>query len=131
MEEMLESCKIIRQCLDLMPQDGPLNIDDPKVIYPPRERLKQSMEDLIHHFLLASDGIYVPPGEAYHAIESSKGELGFYIVSAGGHRPYRCKIRSPSFVNLQSLGKMSEGGLLADVVAVIGSLDLVLGEIDR
>lgn len=131
MEEMLESCKIIRQCLEQIPREGPLNIDNPKVIFPPRERLKKSMEDLIHHFLLASDGLTVPPGEAYHAIEASKGELGFYIVSAGGHRPYRCKIRSPSFVNLQSLGKMSEGGLIADVVAVIGSLDLVLGEIDR
>lgn len=131
MAEMLESCKIIRQCLDMMPKDGPLNLDNPKVCYPPRERLHKSMEDLIHHFLLASEGIEVPPGEAYHAIEASKGELGFYIMSAGGHRPYRCKIRSPSFVNLQSLGKMSEGSLLADVVAVIGSLDLVLGEIDR
>lgn len=131
MEEMLESCKIVKQCLALMPKDGPLNIDNPKVIFPPRERIKKSMEDLIHHFLLATDGLYVPPGEAYHAIEASKGELGFYIVSTGGHRPYRCKIRSPSFVNLQSISKMSEGGLLADVVAVIGSMDLVLGEIDR
>ena len=131
MAEMLESCRIIRQCIDMMPKDGPLNLDNPKVCYPPRERLHKSMEDLIHHFLLASEGIEVPPGEAYHAIEASKGELGFYLVSAGGHRPYRCKIRSPSFVNLQSLGKMSEGSLLADVVAVIGSLDLVLGEIDR
>lgn len=131
MQEMLESCKIIRQCLEMIPREGALNVDNPKICYPPRERLHQSMEDLIHHFLLASEGLYVPPGEAYHAIEASKGELGFYIVSAGGHRPYRCKIRSPSFVNLQSIGKMGEGSLLADVVAVIGSLDLVLGEIDR
>jgi NADH-quinone oxidoreductase subunit D len=131
MQEMLESCKIIRQCLEMMPKDGPLNLDNPKVCYPPRERLHQSMESLIHHFLLASEGIEVPAGEAYHAIEASKGELGFYLVSAGGHRPYRCKIRSPSFVNLQSLGTMCEGALLADTVAVIGSLDLVLGEIDR
>ena len=131
MEEMQESCKIIRQCLAMMPKDGPINIDNPKVMYPPRERIKKSMEDLIHHFLLASEGLYVPAGEAYFPIEASKGELGFYIVSAGGHRPYRLKIRSPSFINLQSLGKMAEGGLLADVVAVIGSLDLVLGEIDR
>ena len=131
MDEMLESCKIIRQCLDTMPKDGPINIDDPKVIYPPRENLKESMEDLIHHFILASEGLYTPPGEVYNAIEASKGELGFYLVSAGGHRPYRLKIRSPSFINLQSIGKMCEGGLMADVVAVIGSLDLVLGEIDR
>jgi NADH-quinone oxidoreductase subunit D len=131
MTEMLESCKIIEQCLEKMPKDGPINIDNPKVIFPAREKVKQSMEDLIHHFLLASDGIYVPPGEAYAPIEASKGELGFYIHSTGGYRPNRLKIRSPSFVNLQSLGKMAQGGLLADVVAVIGSLDLVLGEIDR
>lgn len=131
MEEMLESVKLIQQCLDRMPTDGPINIDNPKVVYPPRDRVKESMEDLIHHFLLASDGIYVPEGEAYHPIEASKGELGFYIVSTGGYKPCRCKIRSPSYVNLQSMSKMSEGGLVADVVAVIGSLDLVLGEIDR
>ena len=131
MQEMLESCKIIRQCLDKMPRTGPINIDNPKVIYPPRERIKQSMEDLIHHFLLASEGLYVPEGEAYAPIEASKGELGFYIYSTGGYRPYRLKIRSPSFINLQSICPMSEGSLVADVVAVIGSLDLVLGEIDR
>ncbi len=131
MQEMLESTKIIQQCLRNIPAEGPLNIDNPKVIYPPRHRVKESMEDLIHHFLLASEGIYVPPGEAYAPIEASKGELGFYIVSMGGYNPYRLKIRSPSFVNLQSLIPMSAGGLLADVVAVIGSLDLVLGEIDR
>lgn len=131
MREMLESCKIILQCLDKMPKDGPLNIDNPKVCYPPRARIKRSMEDLIHHFLLASEGIYVPPGEAYAPIEASKGELGFYIVSMGGYTPYRLKIRSPSFINLQSLRPMSRGGLLADTIAVIGSLDLVLGEIDR
>jgi NADH-quinone oxidoreductase subunit D len=131
MAEMLESVKIVEQCLEKMPKDGPINIDNPKVIYPERSRVKQSMEDLIHHFLLASDGIYVPPGEAYAPIEASKGELGFYIHSLGGFRPNRLKIRSPSFVNLQSLAPMAAGGLLADVVAVIGSIDLVLGEIDR
>src|SRR5690606_29611719 len=123
--------KIIQQCLEKIPSDGPFNIDNPKVIYPPRHRVKESMEDLIHHFLLASDGIYVPPGEAYAPIEASKGELGFYIVSMGGYQPTRLHMRSPSFVNLQSLEPMSRGGLVADVVAVIGSLDLVLGEIDR
>lgn len=131
MAEMLESVRIIEQCLDKMPKDGPVNIDNPKVIYPERRRVKESMEDLIHHFLLASEGIYVPEGEAYMAIEASKGELGFYIHSTGGYRPNRLKIRSPSFVNLQSLEPMARGSLLADVVAVIGSLDLVLGEIDR
>jgi len=131
MQEMLESVRIVHQCLDQMPKDGPINIDNPKVMYPPRERVKQSMEDLIHHFLLASEGLKTPPGEAYHPIESSKGELGFYIYSVGGSLPYRLHIRSPSFVNLQSLPKMCEGAMIADVVAVIGSLDLVLGEIDR
>ncbi len=131
MQEMLESAKIIKQCLKQMPKDGPINIDNPKVMYPPREKVKQSMEDLIHHFLLASEGLKTPPGEVYQPIEASKGELGFHIFTEGGSRPYRLHIRSPSFVNLQSLSKMSEGSLIADVVAVIGSLDLVLGEIDR
>lgn len=135
MQELLESHKIAIQCLKKLREMGrtgnPVNIDNPKVILPPRERVKQSMEDLIHHFLLVADGIYAPPGEAYAPIEASKGELGFYIHSTGGYRPNRCKIRSPSFVNLQSIKPMSKGGLIADVVAVIGSLDLVLGEIDR
>lgn len=131
MEEMMESTSLIQQCLAEMPKDGPVNIDNPKVIFPPRERVKKSMEDLIHHFLIASEGIYVPPGEVYSAIEASKGELGFYIHSLGGYKPNRLKIRSPSFINLQSLDPMARGSLLADVVAVIGSLDLVLGEIDR
>jgi len=131
MQEMLESHKILVQCLNQMPKDGPVNIDNPKVMYPPRDRVKKSMEDLIHHFLLASEGLKTPPGEVYQPIEGSKGELGFYIFTDGGPKPYRLHIRSPSFVNLQSLGKMSEGALIADVVAVIGSLDLVLGEIDR
>lgn len=131
MAEMLESEKIIRQCLDKMPKDGPINIDDPKIMFPPRHRVKESMEDMIHHFLLATEGLKTPPGEVYRPIEASKGELGFYIYTDGGSEPYRLHIRSPSFVNLQSLPVMSEGALIADVVAVIGSLDLVLGEIDR
>jgi len=131
MEEMLESARIVRQCLDQMPKDGPINLDNPKVLFPARERVKESMEDLIHHFLLASEGLRTPPGEVYRPIEGSKGELAFYIYTDGGPRPYRLHIRSPSFVNLQSLSKMCEGALIADVVAVIGSLDLVLGEIDR
>lgn len=131
MKEMLESQKIIRQCLDKMPKDGPINIDNPKIMYPPRERVKESMEDLIHHFLLAQEGLKTPAGEVYQPIEASKGELGFYIYTEGGSQPYRLHIRSPSFVNLQSLPVMGEGQLIADVVSVIGSLDLVLGEIDR
>lgn len=131
MDEMVESCKIILQCIEMMPQSGPLTIEDPKLAIQPKEHVKETMEDLIHHFLLVSDGVYVPAGEAYFAIEASKGELGFYVVSTGGYKPYRLKIRSPSFVNLQSMNKMSAGSLLGDVVAVIGSLDFVLGEIDR
>jgi NADH-quinone oxidoreductase subunit D len=131
MAEMMESQRLLKQCLEKMPKDGPINIDNPKVMYPPRHRVKESMEDLIHHFLLASEGLRAPAGEVYRPIEASKGELGFYIYSEGGTAPYRMHIRSPSFVNLQSLPKMSEGSLIADVVAVIGSLDLVLGEIDR
>jgi NADH-quinone oxidoreductase subunit D len=131
MAEMLESVKIIRQCLDLIPADGPLNIDNPKIMYPPREEIKQSMEALIHHFLLASEGLKTPAGEVYAPIEGSKGELCFYIYTTGGSKPTRLHIRSPSFVNLQALPVMSKGAMIADVVAVIGSLDLVLGEIDR
>jgi NADH-quinone oxidoreductase subunit D len=131
MQEMLESHKIVEQCLDQMPKDGPINIDNPKVMYPSRDRVKKSMEDLIHHFLLASEGLKTPAGEVYRPIEASKGELGFYIYTQGGSWPYRMHIRSPSFVNLQSLPVMCEGSMIADVVAVIGSLDLVLGEIDR
>ena len=128
---MVESREIVDQCLKEMPTDGPINLDNPKVMYPPRDRVKKSMEDLIHHFLLASEGLKTPPGEVYRPIEASKGELGFYIHTAGGSKPNRLHIRSPSFVNLQSLPIMSRGSLLADVVTVIGSMDLVLGEIDR
>ena len=110
---------------------GSVVIDNPKIIYPPKERVQESMETLIHHFLLASEGFDAPKGEVYNSIEAPKGELGFYIYSAGGPKPYRLKIRSPSFVNLQSLEMMCVGHMLADVVAVIGSLDVVLGEIDR
>jgi NADH-quinone oxidoreductase subunit D len=106
-------------------------VDDPKIVYPDRKGLEHSMEDLIHHFLMASEGLYVPAGEAYVPIEASKGELGFYIHSLGGHRPNRLKIRGPSFVNLGSTETMCKGYLLADVVAVLGSIDFVLGEVDR
>jgi NADH-quinone oxidoreductase subunit D len=128
--EMRESVKIIRQCLDRFP-GGPVNVDNPKVILPPREQLRHSMEALIHHFLLVSEGFWPPPGEVYHAIEAPKGELGFYLVSDGTPKAYRLAIRTPSFANLQALDRMCRGCLLADVVAVIGSLDLVLGDVDR
>lgn len=130
MKEMLESTKIIQQCIEQMP-GGAVNIDNPKIIYPAKEKVHQSMESLIHHFLLASEGLEAPEGEVYHGIEAPKGELGFYIYSTGGHKPYRMKIRSPSFINLQSLETMCVGQMVADVVAIIGSIDIVLGEIDR
>ena len=128
--EMRESLKIIRQCLDRFP-GGPVNIDNPKVMLPPRKELRRSMEALIHHFLLVSEGFWPPAGEVYQAIEAPKGELGFYLVSDGTPKAYRLKIRTPSFANLQALDRMCRGGLLADLVAVIGSLDVVLGDVDR
>jgi NADH-quinone oxidoreductase subunit D len=106
-------------------------VADPKLVPPSKPLLKKSMEALIHHFKLYSEGFHVPAGEVYQAIEAPKGELGCYLVSDGGPRPYRVHFRPPSFVNLASLPKMAEGRLVADVVAVIGSLDIVLGEIDR
>ncbi len=130
MKEMLVSNNIIKQCLEKIPE-GPINIDNNKYVYPPRERIYQSMEDLIHHFLLAQEGFATPPGEVYFSIEAPKGELGFYINSDGGQRPYRMKIRSPSFVNLQALKTMSIGHMMADLVAIIASIDVVLGEVDR
>ncbi len=130
LQEMKEAHRIIKQCLDKFP-DGPVNVDNPKVIYPPRKNVKRSMEDLIHHFLLASEGFKVPPGEVYHAIEGPKGELGFYLVSDGGAKAYRLGIRSPSFNNLQALREMCVGHMVADVVAIVASLDPVLGDVDR
>ncbi|MCX8035917.1 MAG: NADH dehydrogenase (quinone) subunit D [Candidatus Sumerlaeia bacterium] len=130
MREMRESLRIIRQCLDRVPK-GPVNIDNPKVMLPRREELRHSMEALIHHFLLVSEGFWPPAGEVYHAIEAPKGELGFYLVSDGTPKAYRLKIRAPSFCNLQSLDRMCRGALLADVVAIIGSLDIVMGDVDR
>jgi len=133
MREMREAWKICYQCLDKLEElkDEPVNIDDPKVIFPPKDNVKNSMEDLIHHFLLASEGIKVPPGEVYHSIEGPKGELGFYLVADGGPRAYRLGIRSPSFVNLHGLDPMSRGEMLADEVAIIASVDPVMGEVDR
>jgi NADH-quinone oxidoreductase subunit D len=129
-KEMHESCKIINQALDRL-EPGPVLADDPQVCYPPKDSVYGTIEGLIHHFKIASEGYPVPEGEAYVGIEAPKGELGYYIVSDGGTRPYRMRIRPPSFVNLQALEAMSKGGMLADLVAVIGTLDIVLGEIDR
>ncbi|MBP9753289.1 MAG: NADH-quinone oxidoreductase subunit D [Proteobacteria bacterium] len=130
MEEMRQSLRIIQQCLDRI-EDGPFVIDDPKITPPPKKRTKQSMEELIHHFKLFTEGFHVPKGEYYQAVEAPKGEFGIHLISDGSNRPYRCKIRAPGFPFLQSLDFLSKGHMLADVVAIIGSLDIVFGEIDR
>ncbi len=128
--EILQSIRIVRQVLERMPS-GPYRALDPKVTPPPRARVDESMEALIHHFKLFTEGIRVSPGETYQAIESPRGELGCYMVSDGSAKPYRMHIRGPSFVNLQSLPVMLHGGLLADGVAIISSVDPVMGEVDR
>jgi NADH-quinone oxidoreductase subunit D len=128
--EMREACKIVRQGLDRL-KPGPVLADSPQVCYPPKESVYNSIEGLIHHFKIASEGFPAPEGEVYQGVEAPKGELGFYIVSDGGNKPERMRIRPPSFVNLQAIEKMSKGTMIADLVAVIGTLDIVLGEIDR
>ena len=130
LEEMRQSNEIVRQAMDTIPK-GKFIAELPDVTLPQKENLKKSMEALIHHFKVVTDGICPPVGEVYSCVEAPKGELGFYIVSDGTKNPYRVKIRPPSFVNLEGLQKMVEGHMIADVVAVIGSLDIVLGEIDR
>lgn len=130
MLEMRESVKIMRQCIEKMPE-GPVRVLDQKVTPPSRKLMKQSMEALIHHFKLYTEGVHVPEGEVYTAVESGKGEFGVYLVSDGTNKPYRCKIRSPGYVHLQALDEMSKGHQLADVVAIIGSMDIVFGEVDR
>lgn len=130
MEEMRQSLKIMKQCLKDMPQ-GAVKTNDYKVSPPPRAEMKHSMEALIHHFKLFTEGYHVPAGETYTAVEAPKGEFGVYLVSDGTNRPYRCHIRAPGFAHLQGLDFMSKGHMLADVVANIGSLDIVFGEIDR
>lgn len=129
-EEMRESIKIIKQCCAKMPE-GPIKVDDRKIAPPPRGEMKRSMESLIHHFKLYTEGYHVPAGETYTAVEAPKGEFGVYVVSDGTNRPYRCRIRAPGFPHLQGLDFMSKGHMLADAVAIIGSLDIVFGEIDR
>jgi NADH-quinone oxidoreductase subunit D len=130
MEEMRQSVKIMKQCIEKMPS-GPVSSADNKVVPPKRGEMKRSMEALIHHFKLYTEGYHVPAGEAYAAVEAPKGEFGVYLVSDGGNKPYRCKIRAPSFVHLQAMDYMNRGHMLADVSAVIGSLDIVFGEVDR
>ena len=130
MEEMRQSVRILRQALDRLP-DGPINVDDPRVILPDKTDAMSDMESMIHHFKLVMEGIKAPPGESWFSVESSKGELGMYVVSDGGSKPVRWRVRGPSFVNLSALPKLVEGHLLADVIAINASLDIVLGEIDR
>lgn len=130
MEEMRQSLKIMRQCLKELP-DGPVKMNDYKVSPPPRAEMKSSMEAMIHHFKLYTEGYHVPEGETYCAVEAPKGEFAVFLVSDGSNRPYRCHIRAPGFAHLQGLDFMSKGHQLADVVANIGSMDVVFGEIDR
>ena len=130
MAEMRESVKIIKQCLEQMP-GGPVKVDDRKITPPSRAEMKHSMEALIHHFKLFTEGYHVPAGETYTAVEAPKGEFGVYLVSDGTNKPYRCKIRAPGFAHLQALELLSKGHMLADMVANIGSIDIVFGEIDR
>ena len=127
---MRQSVKILRQACKNLP-DGPVNITDPKGTLPDKERVMMSMEELIHHFIVATQGIDAPEGEVYFGAENPKGELGFYINSKGGGVPHRLKIRSPSFVNLSILPKLLPGHMISDVVSILGSLDFVMGECDR
>ena len=130
MEEMRQSLRLISQCLEKL-APGPVVVDDPKIAPPKRGLMKQSMEAMIHHFKLYTEGYHVPAGETYTAVEAPKGEFGVFLVSDGTNKPYRCKIRAPGFAHLQGLDFMSRGHMLADVSAIIGTLDVVFGEIDR
>ncbi|HET9723077.1 MAG TPA: NADH dehydrogenase (quinone) subunit D [Actinomycetota bacterium] len=147
LDEMRESMRIVEQCLDRLREPGPVMVDDPKVAWPSRLEvgpdgignspayvrhiMEESMEALIHHFKMVTEGVEVPAGEVYQPVESPRGELGLYVVSDGEHRPYRVRIRDPSFVNLQAVPAMVKGGLVADAIAVIASLDPVMGGVDR
>ncbi|MBT5322258.1 MAG: NADH dehydrogenase (quinone) subunit D [Verrucomicrobiales bacterium] len=128
--EMRESVKILRQCIADIP-GGPINVDDSKIVLPPKEKVMTNMEELIHQFMLVTQGQDAPVGEIYFGAENPKGELGFYIHSLGGGTPHRLKIRAPSFVNLSILSQLLPGHMIADVVAILGSLDFVMGECDR
>ncbi len=129
--EMGESLKIIRQAMAKVPPEGPIRADAPGIVPPDREKMKTEMEALIYHFKIFTEGFSPPVGEVYQVIESPRGELGFYVASDGSPKPARVKVRAPSFVNLQALSKLVEGRLIADVIACIGTIDIVLGEVDR
>ena len=129
-EEMKESLNIIQQCLQMIPK-GPTMIKNNKITPPKRKLMKTSMESLIHHFKLYTEGYKVPKGETYTSVEAPKGEFGVYLISDGSNKPYKCKIRAPGFAHLQAMDFCSKGHMLADVVAILGSMDIVFGEIDR
>jgi NADH-quinone oxidoreductase subunit D len=129
--EIRESIKIVRQAMNKIPAEGPIRTVAPGIVPPSREEMKTSIEGLIYHFKIFTEGFAPPPGEVYQVIESPRGELGFFVASDGSAKPYRVKVRAPSFINLQSLSKLAEGRLIADVVACIGTTDIVLGEVDR
>jgi NADH-quinone oxidoreductase subunit D len=129
--EMRESLKIIRQAMGKIPAEGPIKANAPGIVPPEREKMKTEMEALIYHFKIFTEGFSPPPGEVYQRVESPRGEAGYFVVSDGSPKPYRVKVRAPSFVNLQALPKLSEGGLVADMIACIGTIDIVLGEVDR
>ncbi len=129
-EEMRQSLRIVKQAMEGLPE-GPIKANAPHIVMPDRESMKTSIESLIYHFKIVTEGFHPPIGEVYQSIESPRGELGIYVVSDGSPKPWRCHVRAPSFANLQALPKMIEGRLIADVVACIGSIDVVLGEIDR
>jgi NADH-quinone oxidoreductase subunit D len=130
MGEMRESAKIMQQCIEKMPE-GPVSVEDGKITPPKRDEMKNSMEALIHHFKLYTEGFRVPKGEVYAAVEAPKGEFGVYLVSDGSNRPYRCKIKAPGFTHLAAMDFLSKGHLLADVSAIVGTIDVVFGEVDR
>ncbi len=134
MEEMRQSVIIMKQCLEKLNSvdgGGPVTSDDGKIVPPKREEMKRSMEALIHHFKLYTEGYKVPAGEVYAAVEAPKGEFGVYLVSDGSNKPYRCRLRAPSFAHLQAMDFLCRGHMLADVAAVLGSIDIVFGEVDR
>jgi NADH-quinone oxidoreductase subunit D len=130
MEEMRQSLRIIAQCMAQLP-DGPVQIDDPRMTMPPKAEVYGTIEGLMNHFKLIIDGIKPPPGEAYVAVEGANGELGFYVVSDGTGRPYRCRVRPPCFALMQGLQKMLKGGMVADIVATFGTINMIAGENDR
>ena len=130
MEEMRQSLKILDQALEKLPA-GSINVDDPRISLPSKTDCMNDMESMIHHFKIVTEGIRVPPGDCYFAVEGSKGELGMYVVSDGGEKPIRWRVRPPSFVNLSVLAQLAEGHQVSDLIMINASLDIVLGEIDR